>query len=466
MVTRRPNSATRNVEELPPLPPSERASTCTKSNADSNSIQTPAIPRENPLNGKWVGFYATGGAKSKLSEPATCFAYNIQLICNDDGTITGKTLTRDEDFQFSGSFDGTKVVFEETSTTRFHYPVQFSGSLDKHNANQLSGKWSKIGGGGGDPALSGSMRLQRICSSDPQPIRGIQSGEYYGSVYDETKNLWYYLRFPWLEVLDGVLYGMGVEGMGGIYTVRGVHGNGQVSIYVTQWREKDSVISAYKGMVSRATGSIFGVKVTTLDFGYEDEMIDLEEAFASKSRLEESNIGFRLWRGVDENGTRETGDVGQFRKRFLETRNEGEASILSVGKWEGTWTFGTVEASDLCKWYICFSSEEFISGDGYSNIDGIEEQFVFDGIIDIKRKKVQIYQTFLSSLSLYIYDMQIENNSRITGKGGPNDDASKNPFVLSCVRVSKSNANSNPSIEPLGEKENNPSRDNEKTDTE
>ncbi|ORY43603.1 hypothetical protein BCR33DRAFT_850842 [Rhizoclosmatium globosum] len=196
------------------------------------------------------------------------------------------------------------------------------------------------------------------------------------------------------------------------HTVRGVYSSHRITICITVWDDSQSTLILYKGLLSSSTGSVFGVRLSTDEYGFDEELMDLEDAIASASNLDAETINFRMWRGCEELEADDT-----FLKAFEVA--EGPSSFpLQLGRWSGTWTFGSVEQNDDCKWRMKYITETTMGGEGTSRIDDILERFVFDGtIMEIKgKKKIQIYQTFLTSLTLYIYHMEWESDSKMVGR--------------------------------------------------
>ncbi|ORY43602.1 hypothetical protein BCR33DRAFT_785451 [Rhizoclosmatium globosum] len=129
-----------SLDKLPPLPESERPSqvqdidsetqdSISTTNTRTSRAQTAGIDQLLLFTGKWVGYYATGGPRSKLTDPESCFSYNIQFFCKEDGTVIGRPLTKEKNFEFTGSIKSKTISFEEISVSRFRYPIQATGTL-------------------------------------------------------------------------------------------------------------------------------------------------------------------------------------------------------------------------------------------------------------------------------------------------------------------------------------------------
>jgi hypothetical protein len=59
----------------------------------------------------------------------------------------------------------------------------------------------------------------------------------------------------------------------------------------------------------------------------------------------------------------------------------------------------------------------------YSLVAGDKEPFFCDGTFDALTKKIKLYQTLLGSLSVYVFDLELESENRLVGKGGSKDDS-------------------------------------------
>ncbi|KAJ3284215.1 hypothetical protein HDU79_008406 [Rhizoclosmatium sp. JEL0117] len=428
-----------SLDKLPPLPESNRPSqvqdidsetqdSISTTNTRTSRAQTAGIDQLLLFTGKWVGYYATGGPRSKLTDPEACFSYNIQFFCKEDGTVIGRPLTKEKNFEFTGSIKSKTISFEEISVSRFRYPIQATGTLSPAPSNTLALKWTKKGLNSSEPGFSGAMQLTRLAPDTPKQFL---SGKYHGSSYDPETNSWKYFSFPWLECApSGFIYGKPLPSIPDRHTVRGVYSSHRITICITVWDDSQSTLILYKGLLSSSTGSVFGVRLSTDEYGFDEELMDLEDAMASASNLDAETINFRMWRGCEELEADDT-----FLKAF-------EVAEGPSRRWSGTWTFGSVEQNDDCKWRMKYITETTMGGEGTSRIDDILERFVFDGkswiiqctIMEIKgKKKIQIYQTFLTSLTLYIYHMEWESDSKMVGRGGVSDDPDTHPFALSLL---------------------------------
>ncbi|KAJ3065204.1 hypothetical protein HDU98_011412 [Podochytrium sp. JEL0797] len=268
------------------------------------------------------------------------------------------------------------------------------------------------------------MVLKRL-STDTS--KGFKSGKYHGSVYDETTNKWTYFTFPHLEASHGVIYGTPLH-LPGNHTLRGIYSSTRIILLITRWAGSNSTITAYKGLISSSTGSLFGIKVST-GVG-EDELMDIEDAFASMSALSNEILNFRFWRAAEEVPLDSEHVVGP----SLMGNAETDPGCLRLGTWTGLWTFedpngGDVDAEDCCEWWVRVVAGDKVCGDGMCEMDGVKERFVFDGIVT--GAKLEVYQTFATSLHLFIYQLKIESDGRVSGIGGASDETETNRFVLS-----------------------------------
>ncbi|KAI8621591.1 hypothetical protein BC830DRAFT_158817 [Chytriomyces sp. MP71] len=301
-----------------------------------------------PLNGRWAGWYATKSHKPHEPFPA----YQISLTCSSN-VLTAKPLTKEMSDPSKGVLaEGTKFEYEDMK--RFPYPVLISGSL--HNHEEIDGQWCKVG----EPGVNGEIHLRRLSTIASNQGGEFKSGQYFGALFDDAKSAWVFISFPWLEGIDGWIYGKGVT-LNGVYqTIRGTYDGSKFSLFVTQWRGKKSVVVVFKGLISRS-GSIFGLRVSTLEFGFETELLDLDHAWTSTlldnsqrpdNTMSDESINFRLWRGA--------ASIVSDHKIL---QSEG-FFIVRNGHWKGSWMYGNQVTPDDCDWHIQLSTKTLISGYG------------------------------------------------------------------------------------------------------
>ncbi|KAJ3404331.1 hypothetical protein CcCBS67573_g03743 [Chytriomyces confervae] len=414
------------------FPASEQASpaksrpTTTPKSARPLTATSKSVVNEDtlyPLSGRWAGWYCKDKPRKDAADE--CKSYNLSIACQADGTAVCKSLVKEGSTVVKGSFKDTNIELSEPS--RLHYPVLITASL--HNGTEeLVGNWKMVT----DPSVSGHLELHRLCPATSNPGGLFISGQYFGTVFDESKDAWVFVEFPWLEADDGVIYGKELV-KGGVYkSVRGIHENSKIALYVTEWRGKKSLVTVFKGLISVVTGSIFGLRVSTLEFGFEDELLDLEDAWTSTlldttsrpdNTMSDESINFRLWRGTA---------AYPADRDFLRSFEQRGNCLVKPGLWRGLWIVGNHTAPDECDWTVAFSTSTHFSGYGTSTLEGIVERFVFDGKVT-ENKRIKLYQTFLSSVSVYIFDLLLDSNARLTGCGGAHDEAVPVQFVLEAV---------------------------------
>ncbi|KAJ3265128.1 hypothetical protein HDU77_006359 [Chytriomyces hyalinus] len=421
--TSRPGTALPASEQA--LPAKSRPTTTPKSARPLTATSKSVVNEDTlyPLSGRWAGWYCKDKPRKDAADE--CKSYNLSIACQADGTAVCKSLVKEGSTVVKGSFKDTNIELSEP--IRLHFPVQITASL--HNGTEeLVGNWKMVT----DPSVSGHLELHRLCPAASNPGGLFISGQYFGTVFDESKDAWVFVEFPWLEADDGVIYGKELV-KGGVYkSVRGIHENSKIALYVTEWRGKKSLVTVYKGLISVVTGSIFGLRVSTLEFGFEDELLDLEDAWTSTlldttsrpdNTMSDESINFRLWRGTA---------AYPADRDFLRSFEQRGNCLVKPGLWRGLWIVGNHTAPDECDWTVAFSTSTHFSGYGTSTLEGIVERFVFDGKVT-ENKRIKLYQTFLSSVSVYIFDLLLDSNARLTGCGGAHDEAVPVQFVLEAV---------------------------------
>ncbi|KAJ3237106.1 hypothetical protein HDU81_009986 [Chytriomyces hyalinus] len=353
-------------------PPKSRPTTTPKSARPLTATSKSVVNEDAlyPLNGRWAGWHCKDKPRKDAADE--CKAYNLSIMCQADGTAVCKSLVKEGSTVVKGNFKDTNIELNEPN--RLHLPVQITASL--HNGTEeLVGNWKSVT----DPSASGHLQLHRLSPATSNPGGLFISGQYFGTVFDESKDAWVFVEFPWLEAVDGFIYGKELV-KGGVYkSVRGTHENSKIALYVTEWRGKKSVVTVFKGLISVVTGSIFGLRVSTLEFGFEDELLDLEDAWTSTlldttlrpdNTMSDESINFRLWRGAA---------AYPADRDFLRSFELRGNCLVKPGLWKGLWIVGNHTASDECEWTVAFSTSMHFSGYGTSTLEGIVERFVFDG---------------------------------------------------------------------------------------
>ncbi|KAJ3392112.1 hypothetical protein HDU84_004821 [Entophlyctis sp. JEL0112] len=371
----------------------------------------------SPFSGKWLGIYCS--AKKKLENLEDCAAYNISLSCKPDGSLEGKSLTQEE-IQFQGAYNNQLKSLNFKESTRFKFPIVFNGCLVDHNT--IRGTWVKES----DERISGPLELRRV--GHKTSSYEFSSGSYRGCVFDESKSLWTPISFPWLEVVESEIFGQPMPmktKQNEVHTVRGTLNLNTVSIYVTHWLGQKTSVVAFKAEISTQTGAISGVRLSTNEYGFEDELLDLEDALETDQGIDNDVVNFRMWRMEESNDE----DTEEFRNRF--SQFEGP---VKPGIWKGYFCddVNYNEEWDGCEWKLQFSSRTEFSGRGdrTSTVDGVCEDFVFDGMMDAGTKKATVYQTFLASLTVYVYVLAVDGRTQLSGAGGAHDSARTRAFVL------------------------------------
>ncbi|KAJ3293512.1 hypothetical protein HDU76_007030 [Blyttiomyces sp. JEL0837] len=361
----------------------------------------------------------------------------MQVKVRSDGSLKGEPREEGAPFTCAGNISAIvphKVTFTETEKV-------FDGVFVEE---AIAGRWHKKEA----PDIRGRLCLFRI--SDPpnshhnitgptnlatSKLHGSKNsllsnftanfskvvfrpGRWSGCVWNDTDHVWENVFFAWLEVRGTEIFGKDETTDDNIFrTTRGIYepNKGKIKIFVTEWFDQDSTIFIYSGRIVSKDGHIKGIRIVSGEDTMED-LADMEEQAKSGDFTEEDGTLFRMWR-VDGNDEIE----------WLESLMNGgsESGPLNSGVWQGTWKYeGGYDVPDNCLWTLKYTSEgNRIIGQGVSVIDGMEEGFFCDGIYDSKTGKIKLYQSYQTTLTIYVFDLTLESKDKLVGKGSSRDDS-------------------------------------------
>ncbi|KAJ3161947.1 hypothetical protein HK101_000775 [Irineochytrium annulatum] len=347
------------------------------------------IVKTMPRSGGWLGWY-TSSDREMLK-----IFYEVSLsIDPTTGTLTGGPREESSPFACSGQVsrdEPHRVHFLETEV--FGHDVVFDGVFVE---DAIAGRW------------------RRRDASEPRGT--LRPGRWAGCCWSDADNIWIQASFAWLEVRNGVLYGKDDLTDDDVFkTTRGTYDprTGQLRIIVTEWFEQDSTVTIYRGLLSR-DGHVRGTWVSSETRDLEDLGGNGDDGGEDALPREEEDATFRMWR-VD----------GEDEVRYLAEPGDGRRAPIAPGTWAGTWLYeGGLTSPDHCSWELrCTPSGYRIQGEGTSILEGLEEAFVCDGTYDPETGKVKLYQSYLTTLSIYVYDLVVDDAGTMTGKGSSKDDS-------------------------------------------
>ncbi|KAJ3114501.1 hypothetical protein HDU96_002015 [Phlyctochytrium bullatum] len=364
-----------------------------------NGMSTEAFVKTMPRSGGWVGWYTT--ADSEMTK----IFFEVALAIDQQGKLTGEPREESSPFSCEGTVSRNEphqVTFVETE--KFGHDIQFDGVFVE---GAIAGRWHKVGG---EPR--GRLCLFRISDKDASYRETFRPGRWAGCCWSEREKDWLQVSFSWLEVRDGIVYGKDETTDDNVFiTTRGMFeaATGKIKIMVTEWFEQDSTFRVYSGVVAK-DGHIRGLWTSTENRDLEDDGSMYDDV-----PEEEDEATFRIWRVDGEDDIEWLPKKGhpEMNPRYPET------------KWKGTWIYeGGVQSPDHCTWNLRFLAKgNRIQGEGISILDNMEEGFVCDGIYDPIKKTIKLYQSYLTTLSIYVYDLVLQDDGSYSGTGSSRDDS-------------------------------------------
>ncbi|KAJ3103157.1 hypothetical protein HDU97_010365 [Phlyctochytrium planicorne] len=357
------------------------------------------IIKTMPMSGGWVGWYS-----NSQSEMTKIF-FEVHINIDENGVLNGGPREESSPFSCTGTVSKTephKVSFLETE--RFGHDIQFDGVFVE---KAIAGRWHKSQGT--DPR--GRLCLFRI-SDGGEGIRAFRPGRWAGCCWSEKEKDWLQVSFAWLETRGSILYGKDELTDDNVFiTTRGMfdEASGRIRIMVTEWFEQDSTFRIYSGIVA-ADGHIRGLWTSSDERDLEEEEDNIFDTIVQ----EEDEATFRIWR-VD--GDDEIEWLPKSQHPRLNSR-------IAEGKWKGAWTYdGGIQSTDHCTWNLRFIEGNRIQGEGLSVLEDLEEGFICDGTYDEEKGTVKLYQSYLTTLSVYVYDLKFNQDGWLEGKGSSRDDS-------------------------------------------
>lgn len=409
----RPNSPSKNVEVIS----SSRVGSAAKQRVSGNLIGLGIVDGLRighsdggisdrrfgsiPASGGWIGFYTTSDR-----EMIRVF-YEMMINISERGELIGTPRQEHESMACRGT-----VTSDEIQRIEFVESVKRFEGLFVEGA--IAGRWRNV-----DSKIHGRLCLYHISESSPAKI--FRPGRWVGCYWNDTEGLWEQVTFPWLDIRKKYIYGKDDETDDNVFkTTRGIFNEktGQLLLFTTEWFEQDSTISVFSGRLSSHDGSIRGMRVVNKDPNLEESLVEMEEksSYKKKPMDFDDEALFKMWRvdGTDSNewmGIIDNASV--------------EDSWISDGKWAGRWTYeqgSTVP--DHCSWNIIYCPKtRRIIGSGISKMEDLEEKFFCDGTFDLQTKKVKMYQTFITTLIFYVYDLILQDDGSLVGTGYSKDDS-------------------------------------------
>ncbi|KAJ3215668.1 hypothetical protein HDU67_000136 [Dinochytrium kinnereticum] len=368
-----------------------------------------------PRSGGWVGWYSTSDSEM------TKIFFEVALSIDGQGNLSGGPREESSPFSCIGTVSKNephKVSFLETE--RFGHDIQFDGVFVE---SAIAGRWHK--NQAADPR--GRLCLFRISDRDPSVKMPFRNGRWAGCCWSEKEKDWIQVSFAWLEIRDSIIYGKDELTDDNVFiTTRGTFDRttGKIRIMVTEWFEQDSSFRVYSGVLAQ-DGHVRGLWTSSEERDLDDDDESIYDAVP-----EEEEATFRVWR-VD----------GDDAIEWLPKEGHPELDArIPESKWTGTWTYdGGIQSTDHCTWNLRFlSGKNRIQGEGTLKKDlfamvGLafqpprsvsnDRSVMETGSYDREKNTIKLYQSYLTTLSVYVYDLSFGENGCIIGKGSSKDDS-------------------------------------------